>query len=96
MVTELSDDILKQVEDLAGLFYTPKQVALICEIPANEFETAMSNESSALYKAYWKGYFTAEIEFRKEVKKASNYGSSPAQTLLAKIIENHKLQSIGE
>ena len=46
------------------------------------------------FNAYWKGYYEAEMEFRKEVKKLSNLGSSPAQTLFAKMIEQNRLDQI--
>lgn len=96
MDIELSKEKLDEVTQLAGLFYTPKQVAIIADIRIDEMKAALACEDSQLYRAYWKGYYEAEMQFRTEVKKNSNFGSSPAQTLLAKIIEQHKIDLIGE
>jgi hypothetical protein len=77
----LTDDQRAAVETLAGLFYTPEQVAIIQELPIEEVKTAMALQGSDFFRAYWKGYYQAEVEFRTKVKNLSNLGSSPAQNL---------------
>lgn len=89
----LNAEQLKEVEHLAGLFYTPKQIAIMIEVDIKEFQTKLHYVND-VYKAYWKGVYEADMEFRTSVKRLANLGSSPAQTLLAKLIEQHKLDSI--
>jgi len=40
------------------------------------------------------GWYESEKKFRENIVKLSNMGSSPAQTLLARIIEESKLNRI--
>lgn len=89
---ELTNEQLGQVTELSKLFYTPKQIALMLQLDTKEFAILISIEDSDAYKAYWSGFYQSEMEFRKQVKRLSDLGSSPAQTLLAKIIEDAKLK----
>lgn len=89
---ELTKEQLDQVRQLAALFYTPKQIAIMLELDFSYLHTAMSIEESDVYKAYWAGWFQSDMEYRKQVKRLADLGSSPAQTLLGKIIEDAKLK----
>jgi hypothetical protein len=91
---QLTPEQIVQVQELAGLFYTPTELATIMELPLQDCEDAMSIPGNAFYKAYYTGYFTAEVELRKAVKKVALIGSSPAQTMLQKIIDNNKMQRV--
>lgn len=91
---ELSEEQMKQVEYLAGLFYTPKQIAVMVAVVVKEFVTLVQCEDSPIYKAYWKGRYEADLQFRIAVKRLSDLGSSPAQTMVEKMIEESKMQMI--
>ena len=51
----LTQQELETIEKLAGLFYTPKQIAIILEIDPEMFETQIRSEIGNIYKAYYKG-----------------------------------------
>ena len=91
---ELSEEQIKQIEYLAGLFYTPKQIAVMVDVVVKEFAAAVQYEDSLVYKAYWKGRYEADLQFRIAVKRLSDLGSSPAQTMIEKMIEESKMQMI--
>ena len=55
----LTQQELDTIEELAGLFYTPKQIAIILEIDPEMFETQIRSEIGNIYKAYYKGYYEA-------------------------------------
>lgn len=88
---QLSDEQKELLEHLAGLFYTPKQIAIILEVDVKEFMMLCEMPDSIAYRLYWKGYYQAEMEFREKVKTLAKLGSSPAQTLLAGIISQCKM-----
>ncbi len=91
---QLNQEQLDTVEELAGLFYTPHQIATILQVPVMAFELEMENTQSVLYITYNTGYFTADVALRKSVKKVALMGNSPAQTLLQKLIDQNKMNRI--
>lgn len=88
---QLSTEQQEILEHLAGLFYTPKQIAIMLEVDVKLFVMCCEMEESIAYRLYWKGYYQAEMEFREKVKTLAKLGSSPAQTLLAGIIAQCKM-----
>lgn len=90
----LTTDELEQITELAKLFYTEAQVAIILELDLNKVKASMALPTSEFYRAYWKGWYTSDKKFREDIQKLSTMGSSPAQTLLAKIIDEAKLNRI--
>ena len=81
----LTQQELETIEKLAGLFYTPKQIAIILEIDPEMFEAHIRSETGNTYRAYYKGYYEADIELRKSITQSALSGSSPAQTMLRDI-----------
>lgn len=81
------------VTKLAGLFYTPRQIALMIDVDADDFETAILSESGTVFKAYSKGYYEADIELRTCIRESALQGSSPAQGLLREIQKQSKVLS---
>lgn len=88
----LSDAQLEMVEDLAGLFYTPKEIAIILEVDPEAFCTQIAAESGNTFKAYSTGYYRADIELRKSITESALQGSSPAQGLLRDIQKLSRIQ----
>jgi len=60
----LTQQELETIEKLAGLFYTPKQIAIILEIDPEMFETQIRSEIGNIYKAYYKGYYEAVFKLQ--------------------------------
>lgn len=80
-------------EELAGLFYTPKEIAIILEVDPEEFENMINSESGNVYKAYMRGYYKSDIELRKSITESALQGSSPAQSMLRDIQKLLKIKS---
>lgn len=87
----LSETELETVQKLAGLFYTPREIALMIESDADDFEAAIRSESGAVFKAYFKGYYEADMELRSCIRESALQGSSPAQGLLREIQKQSKV-----
>lgn len=84
---------LEMTEELAGLFYTPKEIAIILEVDPEEFENMINSESGNVYKAYMRGYYKNDIELRKSITESALQGSSPAQSMLRDIQKLLKIKS---
>lgn len=77
----LSEEKLKEIEELAGLFFTIEEIEEI---------TDARNESKEWQKAYRKGSLLEEAKLRKSIISLAHDGSSPAQTLAWKMLEYQK------
>lgn len=80
----MTEEQLQTIEQLAGLFYSPEKVAIMTEIDID----ALKMPENPAYKAYWKGYYQSEAEFRTKVVALAKAGSSPAQTMTLKFIQD--------
>jgi len=83
---------LKEIEDLAGLNYTPAQIALIMGFEDADVRQWMEDEASDFFRAFQKGFYTTDIALRKSIFKLADAGSSPAQSLARKIQEENELR----
>ncbi|WP_028521974.1 hypothetical protein [Runella limosa] len=87
---EITQNVLEEIEVLAGLFMTPKAIAIIIEMDYDDFMDALEDESSDIHKRYYKGAYVAEATLRKSVIKLANQGSSPAQEMARKYVEKQR------
>lgn len=79
---KLSTEVLKEIEEMAGLFMTPKAISIIVGLDMSDF--------SAIYQHYYRGNYKAEAELRTAIMRLAKQGSSPAQTLALKLWEQSK------
>jgi hypothetical protein len=82
-----TEELLKSTEEMAGLFFSPEEVAINLELNASETEDFIisvesKNTANPYAAAYLKGWLTADIELRKAIKQSAINGSSPAQQLI--------------
>jgi hypothetical protein len=84
----MNKDTLQEVQDLAAVFFTPNEITQILGIDESlQFEDDFK-------QAYKKGQLITEAQLRKGIFKLAKQGSSPAQNLAMKILENTKLNEI--
>jgi len=84
---------LEMIEQLAGLFYTPREIAIILEVDPEELDNEVISESGEIYTAYMKGYYKSDVELRKSITESALQGSSPAQAMLRDIQKILKIRS---
>lgn len=77
----LSEELVKEIEELAGLFFSPEEVELI---------TGCNGEDPSFQKAYKRGCLKSEAELRKSIIQLAKDGSSPAQAMANKMVESNK------
>ena len=88
-----SEEELTQIETMAGLFFKPEDIAIACDWPAHYAEQFVSviecqMRNHILFKTYYKGRISAEIELRQHIKQAAANGSNPAQNTMLEFKEN--------
>ena len=79
-----SEEQLKLVEEMAGLFFTPEMIAVNLELNDEDTEYFIAaiegkNTNNPLVAAYFKGWLEAEISLRTAIKQSAMNGSSPSQ-----------------
>jgi hypothetical protein len=71
------------------LFFSPTEVAAVLGVRKKEFLTALQDDTSAVYMAYFKGKYLSEAEIRRSIIQQAKQGSSPAQSIALKLIEEN-------
>ena len=90
-----SEDQLKEIEDMAGLFFGAGDIAINLELNEEEtelfgFQIDSKNTSFPAVAAYLKGRLTAEIVMRKAIKQSAQNGSSPSQQQMLNFLKDSK------
>lgn len=81
---KLTTDQLDEIESLAAIFYSIKEIALIMELPHVELMEEFRQEDSDVSKRYNKGFLTTDAEIRISEIGLAKRGSTPAQASAAK------------
>lgn len=87
---EITPSVLEEIEKLAGLFLSPKAIAIIIQMDYDDFVDALDDESTEIHKRYYKGSYEAEATLRQSIIKLANQGSSPAQEMVRKYVEKQR------
>lgn len=83
---------LEMIEQLAGLFYTPREIAIILEVDPEDLDNEIASENGEIYTAYMKGYYKSDVELRKSITESALQGSSPAAGHAKRYSKNFKDQ----
>ena len=83
----LNEDQLNEIEQMAGLFFSPEDVAVNLEMDEEDTEmfiAAVATRNTKNYQAgaYLRGWLSAEITLRKAIQQSALNGSSPSQQML--------------
>lgn len=82
----MTEEQLKEVESMAGLFFSVEKICANLELDEKTTEyykaCVETNGDYDFTRAYNKGRLTTEIELRQSIKQASLNGSNPAQNTM--------------
>jgi hypothetical protein len=93
-LNDITETILAEIKEYAGLFFTPKEIALMVEIDEGFFLDCMTKEENTIYRNFQTGRLTSEMELRKCILKLAKSGSSPAQTMSMDILNTSKIKML--
>ena len=87
LMMNLNEAQLNAVEEMAGLFFSPEDIAVNLELDEEDTDGFLAGVESKkisvpIVAAYLKGWLTAEITLRKAIKQSALNGSSPSQQIL--------------
>lgn len=87
---ELNDKQLELLERLGKTFFDLEACAKALEVAEIDLVQMMQDVNSKAYKAYNRGYLSAELKHRESIMALSERGSSPAQAMVQKFIDASK------
>ena len=89
----LTETTLKEIEELAGLFLEPEEIAILLDLDPGEFLNQVIMKNGSAYMAYFKGKTIAKKEIHQNVVKMARHGSPQAEELAKEFMVK---QSIAE
>lgn len=89
-LNDISPKIFEEINRLASLFFTPKEVAIMLEIDVQLMLRECSNENSEIFKQFEGGRYQGEIDVRTGILKMAKAGSSQAQTMALDLLKSSK------
>lgn len=90
----LNEEQLKEVTKLAALCFTPREIAIMLELPAADFIQECEIEGSDCYNAFYSGRLQSEVDLRTSIFKLAKSGSSPAQTMAMDMMKQSKAKML--
>ncbi len=93
-LNDITPEDLQQIEALAALFFTPKEIAVMLEIKQKEMAEAIDDEDNDVYRAFQGGRLQSEADLRKSIVKLAKSGSSPAQTMSLDLLTKSKIKML--
>ena len=77
----LNDQQLHEIEELAGLFLTPDEIAILLDIDQAAFIACLRDTNSPAYKHYFRGKTVSKKQIRQNIIKMARHGSPQAEEL---------------
>ena len=89
----LTKEELEEIKRLAGLFFTPREIAIMLEKDVTSFITLCEMESD-IATAFQCGRLQREVDLRSKIIKLAESGSSPAQTMAMDMLKKSQIKMI--
>ena len=83
----LNSKQLEESKKLAGLQFTPAEIAMILGVNTKTYVLLCKTADTPEHDHYHGGRLTIEVKLRKSIIDLALQGSSPAQTLAKKFME---------
>lgn len=93
-LADLTGADLQQVKDLAALFFTPREIAVMLEVDPLAFCDLCLAEGTTIYQAFQGGRLQAEVDLRTSITKLAKSGSSPAQTMAMDLLKQSRAKML--
>jgi hypothetical protein len=85
---QLTPESLEYITRMAAAAFTPHEIAIVLQVDGAVFCAAADDCDHEVAKAYNRGFLTRQLELRERIFQDAKNGSSPAQTIAARIMEN--------
>ena len=93
-LNDITDEEIALVEELAALYYTPKEICIIVELNLAEAKEQIEVEEGNFYTAFQRGRLQSETDLRRSILMLAKAGSSPAQTMAMDLLNKSKIKML--
>ena len=90
----LTEEQIKEIENMAELFFDVADIAANIEVDPLEFRDEILSEQGPVYFAYKRGWLRGEIPLRKAISQAAANGSNPAQAMLLQLRDKSRISNL--
>ncbi len=87
----LTDEQLAEVEELAGLFLEPAEIAVLLNINIRDFFCDLELQNTPVFRSYLRGKATSKKAIHENVVKLAKHGSPQAEDLVKHFIDKQQL-----
>lgn len=87
----LTEVQLKEIEDLAGLFLEPDEIAILLDFDLTEFRKEIRSKRGLAFKHYFKGKTESKKAIHENVVKMAKHGSPQAEETVKEMIYQQEL-----
>lgn len=88
----LTDDQLREIEELSGLFLSPREIAILMDLDGDRFAEIILAGNGKAYQAYFKGKTKSKKMIHENVIKMAKHGSPQAEELAREMIVQQKIE----
>jgi hypothetical protein len=88
---QLSEEQLAAIEEMAGHGFSYSDIGLVIgtdQQNSNEVIDALNNQTHEANRSFMKGFLKSQLELRQRIFIDAKNGSSPAQALAKKILDD--------
>jgi hypothetical protein len=89
-----SEEKLISVERMAGAAFSLEDIADVLEVDVDCLYPLMDEKADPFRIAFRKGFLTRQLEVRERIFKDAKNGSSPAQTLANKMLDDALIKNM--
>ncbi len=90
----LNPEELKELESFAALFFTLQELAIIMQVEEAALKSELRKPDSVIGAAIQRGRLLQEAKLRQSIIDLATQGSSPAQAIVLKIIQEAKMSDL--
>jgi hypothetical protein len=82
----LTESQLAEIQEMAGLFLEPSEIAVLLNIDINHFVSQISRQKGPVYLAYFKGKTLSKKAIHENIIKMAKHGSPQAEELAKQLM----------
>jgi len=88
----LTDKQLELIEQYAGSFLIPREIAVLIDVDAEEFLMEVINKKTEAFRSYHRGRLMKKVAVRDKVITMAIKGSPAAEEFVNKYIQDQELE----
>lgn len=86
----LTDVQLAEIEELAGLFLEPEEIAILLDLDEAAFQEAIRRKQGAAWRYYFRGKTESKKAIHQNIVKMAKHGSPQAEDMAKQLMINQE------